>query len=106
MYDAEIGEVYRDDKDFEKAYEFFSEGLYLSSMNVINVTGRWIDPLLQEQKYDIAMKMIEFSEMIIKSIYKEAEASIGTQMLANLEIIRAVIFETLSGHTEMRECVA
>ncbi len=105
MYDAEIGEVYRDDKDFEKAYEFFSEGLYLSSMNVINVTGRWIDPLLQEQKYDIAMKMIEFSEMIIKSIYKESEASIGTQMLANLEIIRAVIFETLSGHTEMRECV-
>lgn len=105
MLDAEIGEVYRDDKNIEKAYEFFSEGLYLSCMNVINVTGRWIDPLLHEGKYDTALSMIGYSEIILKTIYKESKASFGTKMLANLEIIKAVIFEAQSKHSEMRECV-
>ena len=50
--DAEIGEVYRDNKDYKKAYKFFSEGLYIRSMDVINVTGRWIGPLIDEKKYD------------------------------------------------------
>jgi transcriptional regulator with XRE-family HTH domain len=105
VFDAEIGEVYRDNKDNKKAYEFFSEGLYLRSIDVINVTGRWIWPLIEEKKYDTALDLISYSETIIKTLYEESKSSIGIKMLAYLKIIEAVIFEILSRHEDMEKDV-
>ena len=103
--DAEIGEVYRDNKDTKKAYEFFSEGLYIRSMDVINVTGRWIGPLIYEKKYDTAIELILYSEHILKTLYEEDKGSFGTKMLSHLEVIKAVVYEILSEHAEMKKAV-
>ena len=105
IFDAEIGEVYRDNKDNKKAYEFFSEGLYLRSIDVINVTGRWIGPLIEEKKYDTALELISYSQHIITTLYHESKSSIGTKMLSQLKIIEAVIYEILSRHDDMEKAV-
>ena len=105
MYDAEIGEAYRDDKDLEKAYEYLSEGLYLRSFDVLNVMGRWIGPLIDQKRYDKALDMIAYSELILETIYEEGKRSVGSKMIAHLEIIKAVIYEMLDKHKDMRECV-
>ncbi len=103
--DAEIGEVYRDNKDNKKAYEFFSEGLYIRSMDVLNVTGRWIGPLIHEKKYDTAFELITYSEHILKTLYEEDKGSFGTKMLSHLEVIKAVLFEMLTEHENMKKAV-
>ena len=100
--DAEIGEVYRDDKNIEKAYEYLSEGLYLRSLEVMNVIGRWLDPLIREKKFDTALYLADYEEMILKSIYNEDEISIGTKLLAHMELVKAVIYEILSDHAKMK----
>ena len=105
IFDAEIGEVYRDAKNTKKAYEYFSDGLYLRSMDVINVTGRWIGPLIDEGNNDKALSLLLFSENILKTLYNEKENSFGTKMLAQLEIIKAVIFEMQSRHEDMKKAV-
>lgn len=103
--DAEIGEVYRDNKDNKKAYEFFSEGLYIRSMDVLNVTGRWIGPLIYEKKYDTAFELITYSEHILKTLYEEDKGSFGTKMLSHLEVIKAVLYEMLTEHENMKKAV-
>jgi hypothetical protein len=71
----------------------------------MNVIGRWLDPLIKEKKYDTVLYMVDYSVMILKTIYKDDEISIGTKMLAHLEIVKAVLYEILSDHSKMKEHV-
>ncbi len=105
IFDAEIGEVYRNRKDITKAYQYFSNGLYVRSLDVINVTGRWLQLLVDEQQYETALDMIAFSEMILKTIYHEKMSSIGMKMLSELEIIKAFVHELMGNHKEMKASV-
>lgn len=105
IFDAEIGEVYRDSKNNRKAFEYFSNGLYLRSLDVINVTGRWIGPLIDEGNLDKALSLLLYSEHILKTLYDESKSSFGTKMLSQLEIIKAVLFEMQSRHEDMKKAV-
>ncbi len=102
---AEIGEVYYEEGNQEKAYEYYSEALYVKSMDILNITGRWFDGLLAQKQYDKMLEMLEYSEMILKSLYREDRPSIGNKVLSQMEIIKAVVLDLLGRPDDMKVTV-
>lgn len=91
IYDAEIGEVYRDRGDYEKAYDYFSEGLYMGIIESTNSIGHWFDALIKNNQIHTCLSLVEFCIDLMRKAYSNGECGIGAKFLSQLEVIHSVL---------------
>lgn len=91
IYNAEIGEVYRDRGNMEQAYEYFSEGLYMGIMETTNTIGHWFDALIKNNQIHTCLSLVEFCIDLMCKAYSNGERGIGAKFLSQIEVIHSVL---------------
>ncbi len=105
IYNAEIGEVFRNNGDYDKANEYFSEGLYMGIIETTNIIGHWYDSLIKAEEINTCLTLTEFCIDMMRKAYRNGECGIGAKVLAQFEIIHSVLLNYVSLEGEARDAI-
>ena len=105
IYNAEIGEVFRNKGDYDKANEYFSEGLYMGILEATNIIGHWYDSLIKAEEINTCLTLTEFCIDMMRKAYRNGECGIGAKVLAQFEIIHSVLLNYISLEGEARDAI-